>query len=190
MHPLANALLVQTGWLVTILSAARSAGWIGVVVVAGLAALHARFSAARRGALLTLLVATPLLGYAADAGLTLGGLLKFSSHPLSPLPPLWMAALWLNFATSLDGCLRAVRQAGMTPVSVLLGAIAGPLAYFGAARLGACRLGEPLWLALGAVALQWAIALPLCAWLARLLLDRPAREPAAPHSSLDLEPRS
>lgn len=50
---------------------------------------------------------------------------------------------------------------------MLLGAIGGPLAYLGAARgWGAIVFAEPRWMAIAALVIGWAIAIPLLTTLA------------------------
>ncbi|WP_259304770.1 DUF2878 domain-containing protein [Thermomonas sp. S9] len=54
------------------------------------------------------------------------------------------------------------------PLAALLGAIGGPLAYWGAARgWGAAHFSDPAWHGLLALGAGWALAMPLLAWLAR-----------------------
>ena len=55
---------------------------------------------------------------------------------------------------------------GSVRLAALFGMVGGPLAFFGGARLGAADLHPDLWISLGALALEWALAMPLLLWLA------------------------
>jgi Protein of unknown function (DUF2878) len=83
--------------------------------------------------------------------------------------PAWILALWAVFATALNVSLRwlnNVKSHGKWLIAVLFGAIGGPLAYMGAARLGAVNLNlyPQSYIALG---LGWAIMTPILIKLAQ-----------------------
>jgi hypothetical protein len=52
----------------------------------------------------------------------------------------------------LQGCLL---------MASALGAVAGPISYSAAMRLGALHINEPAWGGLLAIGLTWAVAMPL-----------------------------
>jgi hypothetical protein len=87
--------------------------------------------------------------------------------PESFLAPLWMIALWANFAATLNVALRSLRTRAW--LLAALGGIGGPLAYWGGANLGAMQWLETapvlIYLALG-----WAVVTPILGRLA-LKLD-------------------
>jgi hypothetical protein len=65
----------------------------------------------------------------------------------------------------LDGCLAWLpRRLGL---AALLGALGGPLAYAGGARLGAVAFPAGLVAGLIAVGAAWLVATPFLAWMAR-----------------------
>lgn len=105
------------------------------------------------------IVLTALLGCLFDQLGYFIGMVDFNHHPqwVSYIP-LWMVALWLAFACTVNVSLRWL--AGNLPLAFVLGAVFGPLAYWGAAKLGAVALpGQMLslvWLGLG-----WGLLLPL-----------------------------
>jgi hypothetical protein len=104
-----------------------------------------------------------LLGALIDGGLARSGLLSYASAAPALPPggaPLWILALWVSFALTLNHSLRWLR--GRLIPAVLTGAIGGPLAYLAAARLsGAVSFAAPAWQPLAALALGWAVALAL-----------------------------
>lgn len=93
-----------------------------------------------------------LAGWLADSALTAAGLLRFGDASTAPL---WMAGLWVAFAATLGSSLSWLR--GRPWIAALFGALGGPLAYGGGARLEA--LGTTA-TGLGAVAVEWALAAP------------------------------
>ena len=162
---LLNIAVFQVGWFSCVLGAARGRPWLGLAVVAIIVAGWLA-SAPRPSALLQLTVLTALVGYSWDSWLTVSGLIGYQAGPLSPLAPLWILALWLLLATTLHVSLRWLQF--KLPLAAVLGALSAPLAYVGAARLGALtlvRFQPALW----ALALGWALLLPLLLLLARRL---------------------
>jgi len=154
-----NFAAFQVGWFACILSAGWGWPWIGVTYVVAWAAVHVWHSD-RRGAELRLLGLAGVLGYVADSTLVLIGLLSFADHAVLGWPStLWMAAMWVNFATTLNVSLGWLR--GRYAAGALLGLIGGPMAYYGGMTLNAVQLAEPLWRSLLAVGIEWMIATPL-----------------------------
>ena len=168
MRKLLNFLGFQAGWLACVLGAADGRPWLGPLAVLLIVGLQWAL-VWRRPALLALFAGAAALGYAADSLLALTGLLEFPPQAMLGGPsPLWMAALWANFASTFEESLAWMQ--GRPVAAALLGAVGGPLAYWGGQQLGAIRIsGAP---GLAAVAAEWAIATPLLlgglAWLRRV----------------------
>ncbi len=163
---LINVAIYQAGWFACVLSAARDqSAWgiaVAMLIVGGWLIL-----APRPGALLQLVVLSGVVGYSWDSWLSVVGLIHYSAgSSLSPLAPVWILALWLLFSTTLPISLRWL-QAKLLLAS-LLGAVAAPLAYYGAERLGALTFSGAL-PALAAQAAGWALLLPLVLRLTRRL---------------------
>jgi hypothetical protein len=66
--------------------------------------------------------------------------------------------LWANFAGTLHLCLDWLR--GRYRLAAALGAIGGPIAYYGGQYLGAIQLGENAAVSLAVIAVEWALAVP------------------------------
>ncbi len=132
------------------------------------------------------LLAVGVVGYLMDSLLVLAGAIRFHPGSLSEggSIPLWMIALWLNLAGTFNGFLDWLR--GRYLLGSVLGIAAGPLAYGGGARLGAIRWGEPFALSIAAIALEWALALPLLLFLHRYITGAP---PGACQNQGDREKR-
>ena len=91
-----------------------------------------------------------------------------------------MVALWLNFATTLNRTLAWLKDRPGS--AALIGAVAGPATYLAGARLGAVQVSTSDPLAVLAIAIEWLIALPLLARLARTLTARRRSRTAPPPS--------
>ncbi|MDG2036369.1 MAG: DUF2878 domain-containing protein [Pseudomonadales bacterium] len=83
----------------------------------------------------------------------------------SLLPPLWLSALWLLFASTLNHCFSWLQ--GRWFLAVLLGATAGPFSYWAGTNLSDVSLGLPLTHSLLAIALCWSVVFPVCLLLAK-----------------------
>lgn len=166
MTILANALLFQLGWFAAVLGAAGDLPWIGVVAAAAIAAVHLA-RAARPLPELALLALAVVAGAGFDTLIVQAGWLRFDSGMLvAGTAPVWMVALWANFATTLNVSMRLLRSRLL--VAALFGAIGAPLAYYAGGKLGAVEFiaTGP---ALGAVAAGWFVLCPLLFVAARRL---------------------
>ncbi|MBV8657603.1 MAG: DUF2878 domain-containing protein [Burkholderiales bacterium] len=144
-----NFLAYQVGWFSTVLGAAHGIGWLGPLFVGGLTYRHVILATDRR-AEITMLVIVTFAGCLFDQLMLTAG---WVSYPASDWPasllPVWMVGLWLSFATTLNVSTRWLHKRSL--LALLLGAIGGPLAYAGGARLGAMSWSpdHPVGLALG-----------------------------------------
>jgi hypothetical protein len=161
-----NVLLFQVGWFAAVLGAARGLPWLGVFVVAAVAAVHLARARAP-GPEFLLLVTAVAIGAAFETLLVRAGLLQFEGGALlAGTAPVWMVALWANFAITLNVSLRPLRNRLLA--AALLGAVGAPLAYYAGTRLGAVRMSS-VDLALATIAAGWALLTPLLVLAARRL---------------------
>lgn len=166
MTILANALLFQLGWFAAVLGAASDLPWIGVLAAAAIAAVHLA-RAARPLPELALLALAVVAGAGFDTLIVQAGWLRFDNGMLvAGTAPVWMVALWANFATTLNVSMRLLRSRLL--VAALFGAIGAPLAYYAGGKLGAVEFiaTGP---ALGAIAAGWFVLCPLLFVAARRL---------------------
>jgi hypothetical protein len=163
---LSNLLAFQAGWWAIVLSAAQGYPVFGLVLVALSLAWHLTcVRPLRSEALLIALVA--LVGLALESLLqSLGWVAYTGSGVLNGLAPLWMAALWANFALTLNVCLRPLQQ--KLWLAAALGAVGGPAAYWAGANLGAMSFANAP-TGLLALAVVWAAMTPLLLTLAKTL---------------------
>ncbi len=163
-----DAALVQLGWWSCVLGAARGYFLLGPALVATLLAVQTWGlpDAIRRHTWRNIAI-LGAAGTAVDSLNSAFGVLDFHNATLGWLAPLWITALWCHFATVLPA-LAALRSRPW--VAGLLGAVGGPLAYAGGARLGAAGLHPEPWISLLTLAIVWGLAVPT---MLRLLLTAP-----------------
>ena len=163
MKLLLNFAAFQIGWFACVLGAANGLPWLGPVVVAAVVALH--LALVRRPLPeLYLLLAAMLIGLVLDSLLLATGWLRYSAGLWLPgLAPYWIVSMWALFATTLNVSMGWMR--GRPVLTVLMGAVGGPLSYLAGEKLGAIELTQPI-AALAALSLAWAMAMPLLMWLA------------------------
>jgi 1-acyl-sn-glycerol-3-phosphate acyltransferase len=165
----------QLVWWTSALAARDGHGWAGPVVAAVFVVVHALLAPrGRRAAQVLLAALAAAVGVVVDGALVDGGVLAFPRHD-GPLPsPAWMIGLWAGFAPTIMTTLSSATR--RPAASALLGAVFGPLSYAGGARVGALTLGAgPVGgvIALVAVGVAWALAMPVLGALARACATLP-----------------
>ncbi|EMN8776551.1 TPA: DUF2878 domain-containing protein [Pseudomonas aeruginosa] len=151
-----NALWLQLGWWGCVLGAQHVA--LLAAVAAGLIA-HLWLCRQRAGECLAILT-VGVAGCVLDVLLGVLGLFDFHGEIL----PVWLALLWLVFASGLRHCLAWAASPAWW--GGLLGAAGGPLAYWGGASLAGVGLPWGNGASAVVLALVWAVWLPLMLKLA------------------------
>lgn len=170
-----NFVLYQATWLIAIIGAAHGLWWAGPAALSVFAGWHFSVSRQRR-ADLALLLSAALIGFAIDSILIRNGLLSYAAAQPSPMfAPVWIVALWMSFALTLNHSLGYLKS--HLWAATLLGGLGAPLAYLAAARTwGAVRFEAPEADVLACLAIIWAILTPALCRFAGLL----SRDPSTP----------
>ncbi len=159
----ANLFGYQAVWWISMIAAEKGFPWIGVAAAAAFVVAQWLASANRRSD--GLLVACSLLmGIVIDGFLGISGLLHYASATPSLLAPIWILSIWAAFAMTFNHSFVFLQ--GRPAFGAALGAVGGPLAYEGAARLGAVQFAEPAWRAIALLVIAWGIVVPALAMLA------------------------
>lgn len=162
--PVLNYLLYQAGWFACVLGAAWGRPWLGSALGVLPVAAHVALSVRRRDAI-TLALATAALGLAVDASQIALGTLRFDvGTVVARLPPPWLVLVWAQFAMTFHFGLAWLKSHPLR--AAVFGALGGPLAFLGGARLGIVTLHPALWPSLLSLAVTWALAIPAAACLA------------------------
>jgi hypothetical protein len=152
-----NFVLFQLAWFACVIGAAKGEPLAGVIVTLLVIAWH--FSQVNQAKPeLILMLSALIIGGTFDQAMLSFHLIDYMYHGwTASLVPVWILALWLAFTTALNVSLRWMR--GNLLVAIIFGAVGGPLAYLGAAKLGAVTLaGTSSYIALS---IGWAIITPL-----------------------------
>ena len=161
---LVNFAVYQCVWLACVLGAAMQRPAVGLALALAAVLLHLS-TAPEPLRELRLIAVAALVGAAFESLLVASGWVKMDSALLlGGLTPLWMVALWVAFATTLNVSLRFLRSRYL--LSAVLAAIGAPLAYIAGAELGALQWEQmlPALLLIGA---GWALLMPLLLRLAQ-----------------------
>ncbi len=175
---LANFVAFQLGWFACVLGGAWNYPFAGAGIALVILAWH--LSTARdRPAELKLILCAGVIGWLWDTALLQTGWVSFNDGALFPgTAPVWMVTLWMLFATTFNVSMAWIKS--KLVVATVLGAIGGPVAYLGGARLGAMQFHDQM-PALVALAIGWASATPLLAFLAIRLNGFPSQpQPVTP----------
>ncbi len=155
-----NFILFQVIWFACVMGAAAGFGWQGALVAFALLPLNLRWVPSVRSEV-RLWIGVAVIGSAVETLVlqtgAFGYVSKLALWPAA-LPPLWIVALWVAFASLLR--LSLAWLAGKPRLAALLGAIGGPLSIASGARLGAVDIHDG-WLAYSLIALEWAVLTPL-----------------------------
>jgi hypothetical protein len=174
-HQLINFVAFQACWFACVLGASNGLPWLGLVAVAIALFLHLKMSgnARREGRLILVAVA---MGLVFDSLLLSSGWLNYPNGMLLPgMAPYWILAMWALFATTLNVSMSWIKTSLV--LAAVMGAVFGPLSYMAGQRLGGLQFIDQA-SGLMALAVIWAIAMPLLVVAARRL-DGRRRLPAA-----------
>lgn len=154
----ANALLFQIGWFACVLGG--NSLWLLVAVAALVIHLLWISSWGEEG---RFILSVLLVGTAVDSLLRWAGVFAFFDD--SPLIPLWLMLLWALLASTLRHCLAWTARPWWR--ASLLGAIGGPLSYYGGGELAGVHFPYGVGPSLVGLGLLWAVLFPLLMTMAK-----------------------
>ncbi|MBS0556406.1 MAG: DUF2878 domain-containing protein [Proteobacteria bacterium] len=171
-----NIAFYQATWLAAIVGASRGWWWAGPAMLVVFATWQLAVSR-QRLADIELMLCAALAGFVVDSACVRSGLFVYATPvPAAGFAPVWIVALWMSFALTLNHSLAYLRR--NLPLAAVLGAIGAPLAYLAAARgWGALAISTRPAVALGALAIAWSILSPALFWLAARLSSPPRPTP-------------
>jgi len=162
---IANFALFQLAWFACVAGAAYGMPWLGVAVTLAVIGWHL-FQSGQVKAELCLLSAALLIGACFDQAMLLTELVAYRQHGWSSsLVPVWILALWVAFASTLN--LSLAWMQGRYLLAMLFGAAGGPLAYSGAEKIGAVAINSSV--SYVTLSIGWAVITPALLYLARHL---------------------
>ncbi|MGB7816354.1 MAG: DUF2878 domain-containing protein [Methylotenera sp.] len=160
-----NLILFQLAWFSCVAGAAYQMPWLGVFITLAILSWHlSRANQVKPELLLIILML--IIGACFDQLLLMAQWVEYQSHGWNDsIVPVWILALWVAFASTLNVSLAWMQ--GRYLIAMLFGTAGGPIAYFGADKLGAVTLnGSASYIALS---VGWAVITPLLLYLAKYL---------------------
>ena len=162
---LVNLIAFQIGWFACVLGGANAWPWAGTLIAAVLIVFHLS-QVARPQPEFYLVLIVAVIGLILDSALIILGFTEYpSGQPYPLIAPHWLIAMWMLFATTLNVSMSWLQ--GRWWLAIVLGAIGGPLAYYAGYKLGAVAFPLSLQSGIIALAIVWAIAMPLLMLVAR-----------------------
>jgi hypothetical protein len=157
-------LVGQAGWFACVIGAAKGAAWVGIVFAVALVILHLA-RVVRPLAEIKLLAAVLIISVIWESALVFFHLLAYpAGATILGLAPCWILAVWAMFAAQFNTTYHWLKT--RIYLAALLGAVAGPVSFHAGAALGALRFVKP-WPAAFALAIGWAVLLPVIVILSR-----------------------
>ena len=175
----ANFIGYQLAWVIVVSAAGHGSAGIALLPEAAFIAWQL-VASDRRKADVQLMLAALVCGVLIDGSLSLLGWLRYAAGaPAVPFggAPLWILGLWMCFSLTMPRSLAWLQ--GRPALSILLGAIGAPLAYWSAARgWTAVQFPAPALKGVAGLAVGWAAAVPLLLHLSRRQTLTLPRQPA------------
>lgn len=171
MKNLFNLLLFQITWFLCVWSVGQGTPYYGVLVVAGALFLHFTWIVTDRLKEVLCILKIVMLGGIVETISSLVGLIAFkhTSDYFYMYPP-YMWAMWANFAMTLHHSMRWLN--GRYLLGTVLGGVAGPAAYYGAAGLGAIHLEWNTFIDWAGFAMIWGITMLI---IVRFVMEAPSK---------------
>lgn len=160
-----NFVLFQAAWFVCVLGASYNHTYLAFTLSLIILLLH--FAIIKNRMLeLKLIIIAGLIGLLFDGALLNFDLIIYNDPGLPyPFTPIWIVMLWMIFAMTLNHSLAWLSQ--KIYISILFGAMGGPLAYIAGEKLGAITLlstNSIITLSIG-----WALITPILLTIANKL---------------------
>ena len=166
MKNLVNFVAFQVVWFAAVLGASHGLWWPGPIAATLFGIAH-MLSPIRVDGDGVLIVVALLLGSVVDSSYAFSGVLIYAApFPSAQLAPLWILALWVGFALTLNHSLAYLAHRPV--VATIAGAVVGPISYWSAGRaFDAVKLGDPLWRSVIALSFGWGMAMLVLSLFAR-----------------------
>jgi hypothetical protein len=163
MALLVNFIGFQVGWFACVLGAANDKELLGMIIALGVIIYHVVTQGDLRKELKLILVALAI-GLLWETWVLNLDILRYPSHPESLFwAPSWLVMMWALFATTINLSMGWLKVRWV--LSVLMGAVFGPLAFIGGERLGAVVFLDST-LSIITLSVGWGLLMPLLLWIA------------------------
>lgn len=176
LYAITQFLAFDAAWFSAVAGGAAGWPWTGALPALVVVALHLVVSRRTAGPEAKLIVAITIFGVLLETGLMAAGVISYAgTAPGQIVPPVWIWALWVGFATLPNASLGWMR--GRWLLQALFGFVFGPLAYWTGSKMGAASFPGSTGAALFVIALVWALAFPTIMLLAERIAPQAATPP-------------
>jgi hypothetical protein len=163
MYTITNLLLFKLVWALSLAGVVFGYAWAGLAALLVFSAWHAYISPSAKADFLVVGAAV-VIGMALDTLYVRNGLIEYNGQLLwSGAAPLWILALWANFALTMNGCLVWLRERKLLAAG--LGFVCGPVSYYGGIALGTATITGDSNILFLSIGLAWAVTVPFLLWL-------------------------
>lgn len=170
MRSLLNVIGFQMVWNAAVGGAAQGWWWAGPLALAVFFALHMVFHRNWQDDARLMAIAAAM-GLVVDSAWVQAGWMVFDTAvPWPSLAPVWIVAMWMGFALTLNHSLAFLK--GRPWLGAWLGLLGGPLAYWAAERGWAAVQIQPTFHPYLALGLAWAMLTPALAALAARMKEQ------------------
>lgn len=168
-----NAVLYQSLWFALIIGSGRGIPAFALIVIVVGLVIHGLVlrPTAHEWRFIGIVGAYGLLH---DTALALAGAMSFGDQALRPwLCPAWLVGIWICFGTTLFHSLSILEN--KPALAAALGAVGGPIAYFGGSKIsdGQILFPEAPLVSLVALAIVWGVTVPLLFKIKQSTAPRP-----------------
>lgn len=160
-----NFVLFQLCWFINVMMP----GQLSALITLAAVVLHLSWISQRVARELRFIAMAVFLGVSVDILWQNLGVLSFPENQgyyAEGMIPVWLVAVWLTFATTVNHCLYWMRS--WPRLTLLMAPFAGAFAYYSAAQIGALDIGHGIW-GLLALALGWLFVFPTLQLISRWL---------------------
>jgi len=158
-----NFIIFQVCWFACVIGAAKNLGWLGPLLVFITVPLQIHLLTENHRAEILFVIICGISGSLLETLMIVANVYTPVGQGWGQVCPPWMAALWFNFALLVSISLAWLK--GKYTAAAILGAIAGPVAYWGGEKLGALTVAAKFNRGYMILAVIWALALPLLVYL-------------------------
>ncbi len=153
-----NFIVFQVCWFACILGGANNLGWLGPLLVIITVPLQIYFLTEKYRAEILFVIICGLSGFFLETFMILSNVYTPLDQRWGQLSPPWMTALWFNFALLVSISLAWLKK--RYGLAVILGGLAGPVAYWGGEKLGAITVNSTFGQGYLLLVLAWSFVLP------------------------------
>ena len=158
-----NFITFQVCWFACVMGAAKNIWWLGPLLVLVTVPLQIHLLTENHRAEILFVIICSISGSLLETLMIVANVYTPVDPGWGQLCPPWMAALWFNFALLVSISLSWLK--GKYAAAIILGGLAGPVAYWGGEKLGALTVAATFSRGYMILAFVWALALPLLVYL-------------------------